>query len=382
MMLGLVLALMTALAVFAVLWPMRQGRTAAAHAGASDVAVYRDQLDEIERDRDAGMIAGPEAQAAQVEVSRRLIAAADNANAAIVQDDGTARLWRRRMTALAALVLVPVGASAMYLALGSPSLPGQPLRERMAAGEQSSLPAMVAKIESHLEQNPDDGRGWEVVAPVYMRQGRYDDAVRADRNALRLLGETTTRQGDLAEALISQANGVITGEAKSLLEKISTSDPGDARAQFYLGLAAEQDGRKADAAKIWQALLAKAPADAPWRGTVEESLARVGGTSPPAASAAEAATPGPTSADVAAAAGMTPADRERMVRSMVDRLAARLQEDGGDVDGWLRLMRAHLVLGERDKAMAVEADARRALKDAPDKLRQIDDGAKSIGLGG
>jgi cytochrome c-type biogenesis protein CcmH len=211
-----------------------------------------------------------------------------------------------------------------------------------------------------------------------MRQGRYDDAVRADRNALRLLGETTARQGDLAEALISQANGVITGEAKSLLEKISTNDPADARAQFYLGLAAEQDGRKTDAAKIWQTLLAKAPADAPWRGTVEESLTRVGGASPPIA--AQAAAPGPTSADVAAAAGMAPADRERMVRSMVDRLAARLHEDGGDVDGWLRLMRAHLVLGERDKALAAEADARRALKDAPDKLRKIDDGIKSAGL--
>jgi cytochrome c-type biogenesis protein CcmH len=71
-----------------------------------------------------------------------------------------------------------------------------------------------------------------------------------------------------------------------------------------------------------------------------------------------------------------------MVRAMVDRLAARLQTDGSDVEGWLRLMRAHMVLGDRDKARAAAADARKALKDAPDKLRQIEDGARTFGLDG
>lgn len=388
MMLALILALMMAGAILAVLWPLSRGRATAPAAGAetaSDIAVYRDQLEEIERDRATGMIGVPEAQAAQVEVSRRLIAAAQTADSTSLPDDGAARRWRRRATAIAALVLMPIGAAGLYLTLGSPELPGEALSGRLETQAQSSLPAMIARIEAHLEQNPEDGRGWEVIAPVYMRLGRYDDAVRADRHVVRLLGENSARLGDLGEALISQANGVITAEAKAVLEKIVAQDSDDARAQFYMGLAAEQDGRPADAANVWRTLIARAPADAPWLGAVHTALARVDGGAQQdtqVAGAASAGVPGPNAEDVAAAAAMPEADRDRMVRGMVERLETRLREDGSDVDGWLRLMRARLVLGERDKAIAAATDARRALKDAPDKLRQIDDSAKSFGLGG
>jgi cytochrome c-type biogenesis protein CcmH len=371
MLLGLVLALMMGIAVLAVLWPLSRAR--AARATGSDVAVYRAQLDEIERDRVAGTIAPTDADAARVEVSRRLIGAAEASSTP--PPDVSSGLFRRRATAVAALVLMPAGAAVLYLALGSPSLPGQPRSARIMEQEQQqqSIATMIARVESHLEKNPDDGRGWEVIAPVYMRSGRFDDAVRAGRNILRTLGETPERQASLAEALIAQANGVVTAEAKTLLERVSAADAGNARAQFYLGLAAEQDGRRTDAAQIWSALIARAPADAPWLPAVREALARVDGA-PPA--------PGPRAEDVAAAANMPAAERDQMVRAMVDRLAARLQDDGSDVDGWLRLMRAHMVLGDRDKARAAAADARKALKDAPEKLRRIEDGARTFGLDG
>jgi cytochrome c-type biogenesis protein CcmH len=386
MVLALVLALMMAVAIFAVLWPLSRGRETAppdVAAEASDVAVYRDQLEEIERDRNAGMIAAPEAQAAQIEVSRRLIAAAQPAGNEKFADSAPGQLWRRRVTALAALVLMPASAAVLYLALGSPGLPGQALSERADTRDQNSLPAMIARVEARLEQAPDDGRGWEVVAPVYMRLGRYEDAVRADRNVIRLLGETSARLGDLGEALVLQANGVITAEAKAVFEQIVARDGTDARAQFYVGRAAEQDGRPAEAAKTWRAMIEKAPADAPWLPAVREALSRVAGQQGATSlSVATGSNPSPSADDVAAAAEMPSAERDKMVRGMVDRLAARLHDDGSDVDGWLRLMRAHVVLGERDKASAAAAEARRALKDAPEKLRQIDDSAKSFGLGG
>ena len=130
-------------------------------------------------------------------------------------------------------------------------------------------------------------------------------------------------------------------------------------------------------------MITRGPADAPWLPAVREALARVvsqqGNTS---TSIASGSNPGPNADDIAAAAEMAPADRDKMVRAMVDRLATRLHDNGADVDGWLRLMRAHVVLGQRDKASAAAAEARRALKDAPEKLRQIDDSAKSFGLGG
>src|SRR3954465_5111311 len=125
MALWLVFALMTAAAIFAVLWPL--GRTHAPAAAGNDIAVYRDQLDEIARDRAAGLIGEAEAEAARVEVSRRLIAAADTVLADPSVPGGT---LHRRVGALTALIAVPFIAAGLYLPLGSPELPGQPLASR------------------------------------------------------------------------------------------------------------------------------------------------------------------------------------------------------------------------------------------------------------
>src|SRR6516165_4394685 len=378
-MLWLVLALMTAAAVFAVLWPLARGQRV--DRGASDAVVYRDQLDEIERDRASGTIGAAEAEAARVEVSRRLLAAADAGMPPAA--DPTLRLRYRRWAAVSALVFIPLGAICIYLVLGSPNLPGQPLAQRFAATpDANSIAGLIARVESHLERSPDDGRGWEVIAPVYMRIGRFDDAVRAYRSALRLEGESADRQASLGEALAGAGGGVITTVARSAFERALVLDKTNPRAQFYLGLAAEQDGRTGEAAERWQGLITHAPADAPWIAYVREALARVEPSRPPASGSGTPAGLGPTAQDVASAAEMSSTEREQMVRGMVERLAARLSADGSDVEGWLRLMRAYVVLGDRDKARAAAADARRALARDPDKLRRIDEGAKNFGLDG
>lgn len=373
------MALMTAAAVFAVLWPL--GRTKRAPAG-SDLAVYRDQLDEIERDRSGGRIGAEEAGAARVEVSRRLLAA-DAAARSSMPTPRVATILRR-VTAVVALILLPLGAIATYLALGSPNLPGEPLAARLAKPPaERSIDTLVAQVEEHLEHNPRDGRGWEILAPVYLRLGRFDDAVKARRNALADNGETADRQAGLGEALVAAAQGIVTAEASKAFARAVALDPHQPKARFYLGLAAEQDGRQADAAKAWRSLIAEAPADAPWLGFVRTALRRIDPTAPEAAEPkTDGVQPGPSSAQIAAAGQMTPANRQAMIRGMVDRLAARLKGDGADVDGWLRLMRAYMVLGERDKARSAAADARRALAADPDKLRQVDEAAKGLGVDG
>jgi cytochrome c-type biogenesis protein CcmH len=237
------------------------------------------------------------------------------------------------------------------------------------------LAALVAQVEAHLARNPDEGRGWEVIAPVYMRLGRYDDAVKARRTAIRLLGATAEREGDLGEALVGAANGVVTVEAKSAFERALAIDGKDIKARFFVGLAAEQDGRRAEAADIWRALLKEATPGASWAGLVRQSLARVDG-------AAVAGANGPSAEQVAAAEEMPTGDRSAMIRGMVERLAERLRTDGSDVEGWLRLVRAYTVLGDRDKARAAVTEARRSLGADPDKLRQLDDLVKGLGLEG
>ena len=360
-------ALMTAAAVWAVLWPLARRRSDL--RGGSDVAVYRDQLAEIERDRAAGLIAENEAASAQVEVSRRLIAAADAQ--APGPADAVSATWRRRSVAVAALILLPLGAAALYVALGSPSLPDQPLAARLAdARGNPSIDTLITQVEDHLTRHPEDGRGWEVVAPVYLRLGRFEEAVKARRNAVKLNGATTERESALGEALVFAANGVVTAEAKAAFERAIALDANGVQARYFLGLAAEQDGDRTQAAATWRALIAAAPPDAPWLDLLRSALARVEG---PAGGGGAASGPSVDTSDDQAAVQLSPEQRKTMIEGMVNRLSERLHRDGADVDGWLRLVRSYMVLGEPDKARAAVVDARRALAGDAVKLRRLDD---------
>ena len=369
MTLWLIFALMTAVAIFAVLRPL--ARNAPVHSG-SDLKVYRDQLEEIGRDREAGRLSDVEAEAARLEVSRRLLAAADRHDAFETLNNTSP--WRRRAVALVALILIPAGVGGFYFTQGSPNLPGAPLSaQQNLLAEQRSIESLVAQVETHLERNPQDGRGWEVLAPVYSRLGRFDDAVKARRNALRLLGASPEREANLGEALVTAANGVVTTEAKEIFESATASTPDNASATFFLGLAAEQDGKYEVAAIIWRELLYRAPGDAPYRKLLESSLSRV---------ARAAALPGPSPDEIAAAETLSPGQRDEMIQGMVARLAERLKSERSDFDGWLRLVRAYMVLGERDKAGAAALDARGAIGDDADKRRRLDELVKGLGLEG
>ncbi|TYO65876.1 c-type cytochrome biogenesis protein CcmI [Bradyrhizobium hipponense] len=389
MTLWFVFALMTVAAIFAVLWPL--GRRARAQSQGSEgqgsegqdsegqdtenrgseVAVYKDQLTEIERDLGAGLIAAPEAEAARVEISRRLLAAAAHEPAPVPKSS----LKWRRAAAVLALVGLPLVAIGVYMPLGSPKLQDFPLAQRgSGSGMARSLETLVVQVEQHLEKNPTDGRGWNVLGPVLERLGRFDDAARAYRNSLTYNGESAERRANLGEALSAAAGGVVTAEAKTEFERARALDADDPKANYFLGLAAEQDGRKDDAATIWRALLAKAPADAPWRPVVQSALARVGGSG--------GALPALPDETITASRDMSEGDRGAMVRGMVERLAMRLKQNGDDVEGWLRLVRAYLVMGDRDKAMGASTDARQAIANDAERLRQLNEGLKTLGLDG
>lgn len=371
MSLWFLLAVMTAAAAFAVLWPLGRRRLV---AGGNETAVYKDQLAEVERDRSSGLIGSAEAEAAKVEIGRRLIAAAGVVNeTATSLNARPPRTGLHRVVAVVALAGLPSLAVMLYLALGSPQLPDFPLEGRAAQPAASaSLDNLVAQVEAHLEKNPSDGRGWQVLAPVLMKTGRFDDAVRAFRNSITYNGDSADRRSDLGEAIAAAANGVVTAEAKSEFQRAIALSADDVKARYFLGLAAEQDGRAADAAATWSALLAKAPIDAPWRPLVQSALSRVDGKTAPALS----------DDDMSVVNGMTDSDRIAMIHGMVDRLATRLQQNGNDIQGWLRLVHAYMVLGDADKARAARANARKALGHDAGLLKQLDEGLKGLGLDG
>jgi cytochrome c-type biogenesis protein CcmH len=368
MALWFVFALMTVAASFAVLWPLRHRDRPP--SGGSEAAVYRDQLAEIDRDVASGLIGSSEADAARVEISRRLLAAADARRDPPV---ASSNLKWRRSVAVVALVGLPILAIAIYLPLGSPQLGDFPLaqRARTPAAAQP-LDSLVAQVEAHLEKEPTDGRGWSVLAPVLARLGRYDEAIRAYRSSITYNGDSAERRADLGEAITGAAGGVVTAEAKAEFERAIALNADAAKANYFLGLAAEQDGLSSEAASIWRAMLAKAPPDAPWRPLVRAALARVGGSGAPALS----------DDAVAAAKEMNGTDRDAMIHGMVERLAERLKQNGNDIDGWLRLVRAYMVMGDRDKAKGALTEARQAVANDAERLRQLNDGLKNLGLDG
>ena len=369
MMLWVAMAVLAAAASLSVLAPLYRARRAGAAPAAAEMSISRDQLDEIDRDLDRGLIAPAEASAARTEIARRLIQA-DGRGAAVDRPEGE---WRRRGATLFAIAGVPVLAVGLYLFLGSPDIPDTPLSARPAAPtDGQDIAVLVARVEAHLATDPDDAGGWEVLAPVYVRLGRYDDAVRAYANVLRIRGSDAEREADLGEAIVRANQGTVTGDARAAFERVRALDPEAVQPRFYLALALAQDGRRAEAAAALKALIGGAPAGAPWVPMVESVLARL--EAPPQD------LPGPAAADVEAAAGMTPEARAAMIEGMVGQLAARLEADPGDADGWARLIRSYMVLNRPDEAAAALAKARTALAGKPDGLARVEAEARSAGV--
>lgn len=358
---GLVFILLTAVAVLAILVPLARRRERPEAAG--EAVVYRDQLAEIDRDMARGAIGGSEAEAARVEVARRLIAASEKA-----PEGSQSSTARRRAVSILALVALPLLAGGIYLSLGRPDLPDRPLAERRIDDE--SLVALISRVESELARRPDDGQGWDVLAPVYLRAGQPGKAAEAYANAIRLLGSSAEREAGRGESLAIAARGKISPEAKAAFERAVALDPKNARSRFYLGEAAEQAGDRRAAADIYRGLLAEAGADAAYVPMVREALAR-------SALGDEGKAP---AVDPAALEGVNPDQRLATIRGMVESLEARLKDAPQDVGGQLRLIRAWAMLGDAERAKAAAANARTVFASDGNVLRRISDLLLGLGL--
>jgi cytochrome c-type biogenesis protein CcmH len=386
------------------LYPLlRKARSARASKptdrGSYERNVYRDLFSEIERDQARGLIDTDEAEAARVEIGRRLLASEGgdtttdgDANKVSAASEGSPRL----LTAGIIGIIGVGGALALYLSLGSPGTPDQPLAERHiespTMADVGDFADAVTRLSERMAQEPDNLEGWLLLGRSLSALQRYSEAATAFAQALRLNPDDDVLRGNLAEAQVFAAEGVVTAAAQDNLRQLLSRNPHDSRARFYLALAKIQTGDREGGLKEWLELEASAPADAPWRGALSQQIDNLAGQmgldpaslrpDRPAVAAQDPSSSDPSAEAVAetqaAMQGMSEGEQGAMIRSMVTRLAERLAESPDDPDGWQRLIRSYAVLGEADNARGALAEARSAL--GAEHQASLDRLASELGL--
>ncbi len=344
-----------------------------------DMAVYRDQLAEVDRDLERGLLDPEQAEAARLEVKRRMLAATGELSTFQPRPQSVSSRPRRSfMSLILVAVTVPAAALGLYLALGMPHTPDQPMATRpqpvqaaqSPSGETDGPPLTmedaVARLAKRLEAEPQNLQGWLLLGRTYVSMERYPDAVEAYSRAFKLEPGRADIASAYGEAMVASMGGEVSYAASQAFEAAFAQNPVDPRARYYLALYSAQQGDGKGAMQGWVDLVAVSPPDSPWLPVVSQQITRAAeefdvdpaSIEPSAeaeALAKAAAFPAPTQADMDAAAEMSDQEREEMVRSMVDRLANRLEEEPDDLAGWQRLARAYEVLGEAEKAKDARA---------------------------
>ena len=353
MMLGLACAALLLVTLGALVAPLLRRRGAA--PGGFDRDVYRAQLAELEEDRARGVIGAEEAEAARAEIARRLLAT-DRAVAPATAASGTSPALAAALAATLA-----VGGAGMYLLKGAPSL--QPHAETDA---QAALTERAESLAATIARDPNNVEALLNFARIASGLGRWSAAAEAYRKVLVLRPGVPPAQAALGEALTMEAGGNVTAEARAAFR----AAPDELASRFYLPLADAQSGDAPAAIAAWQKLAADLPPDAPIRAELATRIAQAAKSAGLPAPALPVGT-GPAAAAVAAADTMSPQERETMIRGMVARLADRLATTPDDVEGWVRLGRAYLVIGEPDKS-ATAYDRAAALRPGADiRLQEI-----------
>ena len=430
MTLWITLTIMIAAAAILVAAPLLR-RLDERQAVAGELEVYRDQFKEVEREAAEGLIDAGEAETAGVEIKRRML----NEQAAKKSDSEPLSHRERRFAVIAVAAIVVLGSVGLYAVTGRPELPSAEASvrgteaqasdavEQLAAatrGMTETFPAspsapsgqpqgglapvdvMIERLAQRLRENSSDTEGWRMLGWSYFSTGHFAQAAAAYARAIELSPDVASLRSSRGEALVSAADGVVTGEARTGFEEALRLDPKDPRARFFMGLAKAQSGDKVSALDDWIAILNEADPNEPWMSDLIQRATDIGrelgvdlskrlpqsrivaSDSPKPrlepADRARTGQPGPSAEDVRSAEAMPPARRLAMIRDMVDRLAQRLEQQPRDIEGWIKLMRSRLVLGEPEAAKQAFERALATFDDTPKEQDRIAAAARDLGL--
>ncbi len=374
-------------AVAALALPLFRSRVAEVDPAEFDLEVYRDQIAEVERDCERGVLSQAEMEAARTEIARRMLAA----DARLAAHAGGVRTRTAGITALAVAVsvLVPVGAVLLYLEIGQPGTPDMPLAaraDRTTGGSDGGLGNMIAELEQAAKANPDDADTWLNLGLAYKQMQRFGESAEALRRAFALRPPSPMLNSEFGESLVLAAQGTVTPEAQAAFEAVLAARPNDIRGRHYLALADYQAGRTQEALDGWADLIRISPADAPWLDVIREYMGQaandlgvdVADVMPEPQTAADSG--GLTEEQKTALEAMSPDEREATIRGMIDELEARLDENPMDLEGWEQLIRARHIMGERDSAQAALDRALEVFAAAPFPRQRLAGLADEMGL--
>ena len=376
MLLWIVIALLTLVAVSAILFPLYFKSDLNISPASHDLNVYKNQLIEIERDLDNGTINLNEAQAAKNEISRRIL----NASADFDSATNESQYNSKPLVIFCAIVLVPIFAIGIYLLSGSPRLPDMPIATRSnLPTEQQDISLLIAQVEARLAEYPEDGKGWEVIAPVYLRLQQPEKAVVAYNNVIRFLGPNEVRLTSLGEAIVLANNGQVVAEAISAFERALEINENSTKSKFYLALGQSQSGEITQATISWKNLISEANGDEPWLETAKQQLAALESELPKQTENSGIA-PDLSGINLEDFEGLDTATRNQMIMGMVEGLNKRLKNEGGSLNEWLQLINSQIVLGNKAEAQDAVNRALKYFSDDQNSIETISAVAKSANL--
>ncbi|KKJ76042.1 hypothetical protein WH95_14820 [Kiloniella litopenaei] len=396
-----IIGTLTALSLLVLIKPLaKKAESAPADTAESDLAVYKDQLTEIDKDLKAGNIAEAQAEIARIEIQRRILNAGQEQSATTKGQPLSPNTMKGLLACL--IVIFPIAGLSLYMYLGQPGIPGMPLAERditaerMAIAQQQNdqrnqeMMGLAEKLRARLENEPQNLEGWMLLGSTYAEIGQFSLAEKVFRQAMENNPPNPMIYSALGEMMVAQAEGQVSSDALELFRKTLELDPRDPRGLFYSGLALTQAGANEDALKIWLTLRTYTSAADPWLPILDSQIVELAkqeqmnpgkllASYPPqeAAEQQETAQSGPSAEDMAAAAELSATERTEMINGMVERLAERLSETPDDLKGWIQLARSYHTLGrsadvlEAIKGAEIAAEKQPNVQEAKEEIQKL-----------
>ncbi|MFC3166858.1 MULTISPECIES: c-type cytochrome biogenesis protein CcmI [Paracoccus] len=398
----IICAATTLIVGLAIMAPLLRARGSAAEpAAAFDLRVYRDQLREVERDLERGVIAPEDAERLRTEIGRKVLDADRRLSQATAGGAGG-----RGLLALAVLAVLFAGAAALYLREGQPGRDDLPIARRIADAQQAydsrpgqaeaearaprpqvppvpeDFEVLIDQLREAVEKNPDDPQGLALLATNEMRVGNLAAARAAQQRLVDLRGEDVSPDElvRLSALMVEAAGGVITPEAEAVLARALQADPAHPQARYLLGILQLQNDRPDRAFPIWRRLLEEGPDDAPWIAPIRAAITDLAWLAGHPDYVPPAPLPGPDAEAMAAAEDMAPEERQQMIAGMVAQLEARLAQQGGTPEEWARLISSLVVIGDADHAREIWAEAQARFASQPEALETVRQAAAEAGL--